>query len=297
MAAAQGPGQPRRPSCAASRPDSRRSKNSRISSQSSTSSSTRRMERASPFMTFPDVVSPLIASPLRRIEVATGLYPFVRRGSVKDCKGRGFRSPRGSGIARRRRPRRRCRAARRRRRGTSGRRRRARRPASRSGPRPIACISTLPDGRRLDRPGEHGRPQASAVNWQSRAFCDPPPTTWIVRIVVPRISSSRSIVQRYFSARLSRRSGRTPPRRPATAWPVLRQKAASRAGMSPGARNDGSSGSTSAANGRAASAGGAARRRTVATGPGPGPAALLHQPEPHDVLQAAGSCRPRPPRW
>ena len=52
-------------------------------------------------------------------------------------------------------------------------------------------------------------------------------------------ASSRSIVQRYFSARLSRQQRTKAPSSAGRVWPVRVQKAASRAGMSPGARNDG----------------------------------------------------------
>ena len=46
----------------------------------------------------------------------------------------------------------------------------------------------------LDRPGEDRRRAASAVSWQSRAFCEPPPTRWTTSIGRPE-SRSR-IVER-----------------------------------------------------------------------------------------------------
>src|ERR1044072_5372712 len=55
-------------------------------------------------------------------------------------------------------------------------------------PRPIACIRMLPAAVASIGPAWTGRLQASAVNWQSSAFRDPPPTTRIVRLVVPRVS-------------------------------------------------------------------------------------------------------------
>ena len=72
---------------------------------------------------------------------------------------------------------------------------------------------------------------------------------WMVLILVPRMPSSRSMVQRYLSARLSRQVRTSGPSASGGVWPVFWQKAAIREGMSPWDRNDGSSGSIRAVNG------------------------------------------------
>ena len=66
--------------------------------------------------------------------------------------------------------------------------------------------------------------EAAMREWlQSKAFRVPPPTTWIVRIRVPRIDSIFSIVQRYFNARLSRAQRTNAPSSAGTGWPVRLQ--------------------------------------------------------------------------
>ena len=77
-----------------------------------------------------------------------------------------------------------------------------------------------------------------------------------------------------------------------------RQAAAIRAGMSPGGRNAGSSGSMTGP--PAGSVGrGVEQRRQVLRGALelPGPERLLEQPQAHDVAQVADPCRRRRPRW
>ena len=103
------------------------------------------------------------------------------------------------------------------------------------------------------------------------------------------------MVQRYFSARLSRAQRTNAPSSAGGAWPVRVQKAASRAGMSPGARNDGVVGIDQRGERPGGlGAGDQLLVRAVAPGAGPGPAALLHQPEPHDVLEQPRRARDAP---
>ena len=208
------------------------------------------------------------------------------RGEI-EALSRPLTSAPAARTAPRRRPRRRCRAAHRRddreRPGDDG---AERRRASRSGRGPSPASGRCRSAVASTGPAWTGRPQASAVNWQSRAFFVPPPTTWIVRIVVPRIASSRSIAQRYFSARLSRAQRTNAPSSAGGGWPVRVQKAASRGGHVAGGEERGVVGIDQRGERPGGlGAGRSAPRRRSRGRPRPGPAAFLDEPEAHDVLQ------------
>ena len=68
-------------------------------------------------------------------------------------------------------------------------------------------------------------------------------------------------------------------------WPIARQAAVIRAGMSPGGRNTGSSGSITARSGGSPRRRGQQRVQAGPAGAGPGPHGLLQQPQAHHVAQ------------
>ena len=83
-------------------------------------------------------------------------------------------------------------------------------------------------------------------------------------------------------------TGRAPAAWPGSRWSRRRQAAAIRAGMSPGGRNDGSSGSmTGPPAGSSPAATSSAGRSLGAALELPGPERLLEQPQAHDVAQVA----------
>ena len=100
---------------------------------------------------------------------------------------------------------------------------RARRRGDFTSPVAIACTRMLPMAVASTGPATTGRWQASAVIWLSSSFWLPPPTMWITSIRRPRMSSRPSSVLRYVSARLSRHVRTKSPRVLGARWPVSSQ--------------------------------------------------------------------------
>ena len=108
-----------------------------------------------------------------------------------------------------------------------------------------ACTSTLPIAVASTGPASTGRPVASAVSWQSSVFCD------CRRPRCGRPTRRRPLSSRAVSHRARERLGEAledaahelGPGTRAPARPCAANQAAMRAGMSPGARNRGSSAS------------------------------------------------------
>ena len=64
---------------------------------------------------------------------------------------------------------------------------------ARRGTEPAGLDQNITDGRCLGRPATTGRPQASAVSWQSSSFLVPPPTMCTVSACLP-VSSCTSAI-------------------------------------------------------------------------------------------------------
>ncbi len=176
------------------------------------------------------------------------------------------------------------------RRGSCGGRRRGPRRSSRPSPAAIACIITLPMRRGFDRSGQHAALAGvgdGLAELRDSAFrrrrCGS------FRSGLRQALSRPSSTRRLFSARLSRRAAdHGAPRSPARPDRSRRQKVADGLGHV--------AGSEERSRRRDRSATPAAERPpTVASvlpsrglaRPGSRPAALLHQPQPGDVLQQA----------
>ena len=114
-----------------------------------------------------------------------------------------------------------------------------------SSPSATACTKRFPSSLASVGPAHTGRPVASAVNRHSSSLRAPPPTIWTAGGEMPLAEVSSSIVWRYDNAKLSR-TQRTMAAGPSGGLcPVWRHQSAMRRGISPGARNTGSLGSTS----------------------------------------------------
>ena len=91
---------------------------------------------------------------------------------------------------------------------------------------PVAsiCTAMLPSAVASTGPATTGSPVASAVNWLSSRFCEPPPMTRIRAIGRPTSDSRSRMTSRYFSARLSKTARAYAPGVAGAGWSVLRQK-------------------------------------------------------------------------
>ena len=135
---------------------------------------------------------------------------------------------------------------------------------------------------RSPRPGRRctGRRRASAVSWQSRSFCEPPPTMWTTSTRWPASSAAWSTVRRVGGGERVDDAADSLGRRQAAARPAARRRSVS--GMSPGAMKAGIVDVDRRATGGRAAAAGAAGRRGHGRRPRP--------------RRAAHSCRSqRPP--
>ncbi len=149
-----------------------------------------------------------------------------------------------------------------------------------SAPAAMACTATLPMAVASTGPATTRRPQASAVFWQSRRFCVPPPTMWIVSMRPPSELLQPGEHHAALQRQALQRAADHAPLVAGGGWPVLRQKSRMACGMSAGAMKAGSSGLMKAAQ---------RRRRVgqlvqllpaqVAALRSPDAAALLHQPQ------------------
>ena len=222
--------------------------------------------------------------------------PLLRHRAPRPADARAVLT-RGPAVSRRRRAAVRRRPTRRRNRwarsagsaGCAGAGRAARPGPAATAPDGARLDQDVAEGRGLDRPASTGRPQASAVSWHSRALRAPPPTRCTTSTCRPASSlrppHGAPVGQRQAVQDAPDRLGRGPRHR----LPGRRQASAIRAGMSPGGRRSGSSGSIS----RAARAGTAAASRSSRSSVDgdavvlPGAQRLLQQPQAHDVAQVA----------
>ena len=121
-------------------------------------------------------------------------------------------------------------------------------------PSAMTWISRLPIPTASTGPASTGRPPKSAVSRQSVSLEAPPPTRCTASTRRSLRNSACSRAHRWEHARLSRTQRTVWARFAGGDWPVERQKAAILAGMSPGWRNPGWSGSIRGPKGGAAAA-------------------------------------------
>ena len=201
-------------------------------------------------------------------------------GGVPAKRGVGGGSWRGD-VMRRRPPARtaagaRCRA----------RSREARRGRRRRGPSVRAWTRMLPMAVASTGPATTRRPVASAVSWHSRAFCEPPPTTWMTSIGRPARRAASSIVRAYSAARLSRMQ-RTRPGAILRDGPARRLAATPRSGPAcrPAGGTTASCGSNTGRRPAAPAAASMSGGRLGRSRPLPRAQRLLEQPQPGHVAQ------------